>query len=249
MNFREKYIPKNSSIAIVDFDNFVEYSKTNSESEFTGMINEILSTMLDDENDYYLIRIYGGWYSQGILTRYGSIIQSFISSINYFPLSIEGKIVRGEVELANSLSYIDNFIFEHTYRIKNGLPNIRLDKDLLNSQCINSSDNCPARLLAKFTKKKNKKCSMPSCTVINKDAFKYSEQKMVDTMMSIDIVDFGDNNDVTSLTVLSNDTDLVPSVIRSTLKHNKTKVIASQSSTIGIYNEIETRFNLKILNE
>lgn len=250
MVIREKYIQINTTVAIVDIDNYLDCAEMiKSENNFKIKINEILDIILNDASDFYLIRLYGGWYADGVLTRNGSEIQKFITSSNYFPLSAHGKIIRGEIELASSLNFFDGFNFTNTYRIKNGLPKINLDKNHLNTHCTSLSTNCPARLLSKFTSKKNKQCGVNECEVVNFSAFKHSEQKMVDTMMSIDIVDYGENNNVNFIYVLSNDTDLVPSVLRCIIRQNKIKVIASQSSALELYIDIENRLNIEILKK
>lgn len=248
MVIREKYIQADTTVAIVDIDNFLDCNEMiKSENAFKMKINDILDIILNEDSFYYLIRLYGGWYSDGVLTRNGSEIQKFITSSNYFPLSAHGKIIRGEIELASSLNFFDGFNFTNTYRLKNGLPKINLDKNLLNSHCSSESANCPAKLLAKFTSKKNKQCGVNDCEVVNFNAFKHNEQKMVDTMMSIDIVDYGENENVKLIYVLSNDTDLIPSVIRCVIRQNKIRVIASQSSTLEHYTDIENRLNIEIL--
>ena len=248
MRFTSKYIAENTTVGIIDFDNYVEdHSILNSESEFNLLINEILSKIVDEHTDYILIRFYGGWYNNGTLSRNGSLIQQRISSNRFFPISRNGKKYHGEVELASSINLLHGYTFDNTHRIKNGLPNIRLDKQHLNNYCSNSNEICPARILDKFTRRKDKECATNGCTVINQDDYKHSDQKMVDTMMSLDIVDYGEHPNVNKIILFSDDTDLVPSVIRCKLKDDKIKVLASQSSCIDIYKDIENQFNIKLL--
>ncbi len=250
MVFREKYIRNYTTVAIVDVDNYLDCAEMiKSENNFKMKMNDILSNVLNADCEYYLIRLYGGWYSNGLLTKNGSEIQKYITSANYFPLTTHGKIVRGEIELASSLNFLDGFNFTNTYRIKNGLPKINLDRNHINSHCASESANCPAQLLSKFASKKNKQCGVSDCEARNFNAFKCSEQKMVDTMMSIDIVDYGENDNVQLIFVLSNDTDLIPSVIRCVVRQNKIRVIASQSSALENYLELENRLNIEILKK
>ena len=65
--------------------------------------------------------------------------------------------------------------------------------------------------------------------------------------MAIDIVDFGENPNVNKIILFSDDTDLVPSVLRSKIKDNKINVVASQSTTIEIYTDLEIRFTVNLL--
>lgn len=248
MRISAKYIPQNTAVGIVDFDNYVEdYSVLNSDSEFNHLINCIIPKVIENNTDYILIRFYGGWYNNGALSRNGSLIQQRISSNRYFPTSKNSKNYHGEIELAKSINVLNNYFFDNTYRIKNGLPNIRLDKQHLNNFCTNSNDTCPARILDKFTKNKERECGTDGCVVINKDAYKHSNQKMVDTMMSLDVVDYGEHPNINKIVLFSDDTDLVPSVIRCKLKDDKINVYATQSSCIDIYKDIENEFNINIL--
>ena len=248
MRITSRYIAENTTIGIVDFDNYLEdHDILNSETEFNQKINEILSKMVDESTSYCLVRFYGGWYMDGTLSRIGSLIQQRIATNRIFPLNKGGKNYHGQIELASSISILEGFTFENTYRIKNGLPNIRLDKQHLNSHCSNSNDSCPARILDKFTRRKDKECATNHCTVINQDAYKYSDQKMVDTMMALDIVDYGQNQNVNKIVLFSDDTDLVPSVLRSKIKDNKIKVVASQSSAIDMYTDLENHFSTTLL--
>lgn len=248
MSITSKYIADNCSVGIIDFDNYVEdFSILNSESGFNLLINEILSKIVDDNTDYCLIRFYGGWYNKGTLSKNGSLIQQRISSNRVFPISKNGKLYHGEIELASSINLLHGYIFDNTYRIKNGLPNIRLDKQHLNNYCSNTNETCPARILDKFTKRKNKECATNGCTVINHYAYKHSEQKMIDTMMAIDIIDYGEHPNVKKIVLFSDDTDLVPSVIRCKIKDDKIKIVASQSSAIEIYKDLESYFSVTLL--
>lgn len=248
MIITSKYISVNTSVGIVDFDNYVEdYSVLKFEAEFNLLVNNILSKIVDENTEYCLIRFYGGWYMNGTLTKNGSLIQQRISTNRIFPISKNGKKYHGEVELASSINELHGYTFDNTYRVKNGLPNIRLDKQHLNNYCSNTNDKCPARILDKFTRRKDKECATNGCTVINQDAYKHNDQKMIDTMMALDIVDYGEHPNVNKIVLFSDDTDLVPSVIRSKIKDNKIKVVASQSSAIDIYKDLESHFSTTLL--
>lgn len=243
-----RYIQPQTAVAIIDFDNFIsDYSILDSETEFNQKINDILNIIVDNSTSYILLRFYGGWYVNGTLSRIGSLIQQRISTTRIFPINKGGKNYHGQIELAGSINAIDGFIFNNTYRIKNGLPNIRIDTEHLNNHCSSSHDLCPARILRKFTKSKNRQCGTNDCTVINKNAYKQIDQKMVDTMMAIDIVDFGENPNVSKIILFSDDTDLVPSVLRSKIKDNKINVVASKSTTKNIYSDLEIHFTVNLL--
>ena len=125
---QSRYIQAQTAVAIIDFDNFIDdNSILDSESDFDQKINQILTKVVDDSTSFILIRFYGGWYMNGTLSRIGSLIQQRISTNRIFPINKGGKNYHGQIELASSINAIEGFIFDNTHRIKNGLPNIRLD--------------------------------------------------------------------------------------------------------------------------
>ena len=63
MVIREKYIQINTTVAIVDIDNYLDCAEMiKSENNFKIKINEILDIILNDASDFYLIRLYAAGY-------------------------------------------------------------------------------------------------------------------------------------------------------------------------------------------
>lgn len=225
---REKYIPNNTAIAIVDFDNvFGDYFNLENHGVFINKINKIISSIIENssEIEYCLLRLYGGWYEDGHLTKRASEVMQRLGANKFFPIKIDNKtILRGEVELVGSLSAISDYNWNHTYVQRRGLPRLRLERNILDSHCSQVNSNCPARLLAKFTKSKRKQCVADGCTVVNHDAFVVGQQKMIDTLMATDIVDLSHRNDsILFEFVYTDDTDLLPPTLRAHT-NNKVKV-------------------------
>lgn len=236
---RSKYIPSNTSVVLIDYSNYDPFQNcTNTEGDFLNFLVQILSSIENNETEYYLIRLYGGWHENGVLTNLGSKLQQLISSVKIFPTNRKGKVVRGEIELASSLNSMDGVQFNSTFRTRIGIPRIQLDKTHLSQHCTLSDGSCPARLLERFTKNRNRECHVGGCSVIHQDAFKRAEQKMVDTMIAVDLVDYSEHENILSIHLFSDDMDLIPPVIRSLTK-KPTKVITSRSSTISGYNYFE----------
>lgn len=216
------YLPDNSIIAIVDFDNVLgDFFDISNQDSLTSAINDLINECLKlHDGDFLLIRFYGGWYSGGFLTNRGSSILQGLGRNNFFPKRMEdGKIYRGKIELAESLISIPEVIWPDTYTKRKGLSHIRIDNEVLNQHCIEDRSLCPAHTLRKFTKTKNKKCPADGCNAINQQAFVVGEQKMIDTMMSTDIIDFAMKDEVSKICIFSDDTDLIPPTLYSTTKY------------------------------
>ena len=250
---KEKVIPVNSVVAVVDMDNVFSGELTSkNRSVLISILNDILSIILENSNevDNIVIRLYGGWYSDSGLTQRASFISQIINSERFFPLKTkENKIIHGEIELTTSLSQVDNFIWSNTHVRRNGLPNLRIDKGNLLNRCGTDNRGCPAHQIKRFTKRKDKICYVEDCNVKNEDAFIVVEQKMIDTLMSIDIYDFSHKDEVKKIFVFSDDIDLMPAVLRSHIsKKNTVVVVLGKLNVYEKYNELVSKFQLRIID-
>ena len=200
---------------LVDFDNFFEY-RPDADSfdwlqvEFDLLLKKILQLYKDI--DYFDIRLYGGWKENGKWTRLGSVIQQAVASFNFFPIKdkIQNKIIRGKIELVTRLIAVPFVEWDDTVTTRSGIPRLRLMNPGLPEGCISDNENCPIRLIYRFSRKRIRQCSVPGCPVNTKNAFKVVEQKMVDTMLSCDVIHLSNDEDVFGMMVISDDFDLLP---------------------------------------
>jgi len=116
---------------------------------------------------------------------------------------------------------------------------------MVSSICDTNKDRCPIKILEKFSKKRGKLCPVNGCTVTNSTAFTIIEQKMVDTMLSCDILFISDQPQVSSVIIMSDDFDIHPAIALASVKtskdillvHNKPSqatIIAQSLSGMGI---------------
>ena len=232
------YLPDNTIVAVVDFDNVLGdyFDVSNYElliSSVNGIIQEIAKF---SDGEFYIVRLYGGWYSSGILTKRASDIAQNLGTGTFFPKRRGDKIYRGRVELAVSLNSIPNAIWPDTYTRRKGLSHIRIENEILDQHCIQDRNLCPAHTLRKFTKTKNKMCPVEGCSALNHKAFVVGEQKMVDTMIATDIIDFAVSREVSKVCVFSDDTDLLPPVLYTSMNH-------PSKIELFIINELSDKFN------
>ncbi len=158
-----------------------------------------------------VIRLYGGWMENGVLTQKGSELQQAIAGLDPFPLPLPGGkgLLRGELILATRLYSLASVEWGHTLKTREGLPRIKLAADM---SCQEDRANCPVKSFAHFSQKPGKTCPIEACEGTNRRTFMRQEQKMVDTMMACDILTMPRESGIVRLLVLSDDLDLLPPI-------------------------------------
>lgn len=152
-----------------------------------------------------------------MLTSLGSDVAAGAAAADPFPIAIkaQSRIVHGEVQLAHQLSIAPHVDLGDTSRRRGGPPRLRLNGSPLPSGCLESLEACPARILHKFTKSPARACPVEACPVTAETAFLTREQKMVDTLMTCDLLDLAHDEDVVALAVVTADSDLLPPLIHA----------------------------------
>jgi len=202
---------------LIDFDNFFAYSWTDDfnwlKTEFNELINQALA--VNRKADFISFRLYGGWMENGLQTNISFKIQQAIASFKFFPFfnKAERIFVHGEIELVTRLISIPNMEWDDTVRTRSGIPRLRLAGSGLPAGCVGTNENCPVRILYRFAEKKTKECPVAGCQATNKSAFKVVEQKMIDTMLSCDIISLSDDPRVEGIIVVSDEFDLLPPIV------------------------------------
>lgn len=204
-------------IILVDYDNI---DNNITRHGITNVINRIISKIDPSDVDIsrrITVRLYGGWYEENRATQKAQTLNADISANypNTAILSDSSTSVIINCEIAYSiLADPTNHLFS-TFRIK-GIPSGL--KASHPSSCGCSSTNCPIEIIHLFLK--NGKC--PNCNTVKPSHIFYrGEQKLVDTMLTSDLI-FSAQSPV-NLVVVSSDDDFWPG-IKTTLSSGK-KVI------------------------
>jgi hypothetical protein len=246
-------------VAIIDFDNWFkknlsDYTDTQFELELRGLVDQLLE--LVPELDEIELRMYNGWYQERVLTRKASELQLLLSRITLFPYELDpskARIVRGKIEIVSSLNDLPSYVWFNTVKEKKGIPSLRIDRTSLTSTCDARLDTCPVHIMKRFTKKKNKECSIESCSVLHSDVFIGLEQKMVDTMIACDIISFCEDDDCEAILVVSEDIDHFPAIAKGKLKLQETdkdkelSVLIKNNMIQSNYDAILASFGLKTI--
>lgn len=199
---------------LIDFDNL---SPPADEINISALRHDLLACIRSALNTHsgastIDVRLYGGWMDEGLLSRRGSQVAAALPQLRLFPITSARSIIRGTLNLATSLVN-DSVVLEGTYRRRKSIPRLRLSGAPLPDGCIEDQESCPARILKKFTQAHGRRCPASACTLTAGDAFVSHEQKMVDTLLSCDLIELSDSDEYAAVTLVTGDTDFVPPLI------------------------------------
>ncbi len=196
---------------------FIDYDNVDQRVRQRGVdrvIRAVLQQMPGDAlpvGTEVLARIYGGWYDQQQLSPAARALEQDIGGS--FPtvvsLSTLGhRSVSVSVELARSLSISPSSTMMNTYRIRGVPPNLRPHSYPFNG-CAKSEGGCPLHGTYEFLERR--RCPEPGCSVRLRNVIMQPQQKLVDTMLTADLL-YAAMRRPTTVIVASNDDDLWPAI-------------------------------------
>lgn len=207
----------NSVVALVDLDNWHEADASRPiDATLREVVAEVTDKLLNvtPEAAFVSIRLYGGWTELGSLSQSASQVAEHLGAIDPFPIPVEGRLIHGEIHLATALSIDPTVEIGDLCRVRKGPPRIRLAGRPRPDACADH-ESCAAKALQKFTSKPTRVCPSEGCTVTAADAFSTRQQKMVDTLMACDLLDFAHDVDVLAISVVTADTDMMPPLLHA----------------------------------
>lgn len=191
---------------LIDYDNLLYEDKSKG---LLYVIEKILKQFSPREidNKNVLVRLYGGWYERNQAT---ALSQNLNVEINAdFPgvisLSDNQTNVIVGVELALSLTVEPTKLLFNTFR-KRGIPSGLRANDPRVLGCI--KPQCPVIHVFDFIR--HNRCS--SCSnIIPEDILYRQEQKLVDTMLTSDLISIANNEK--TVCIVSSDDDFWPGIL------------------------------------
>lgn len=156
------------------------------------------------------LRLYGGWYEDGQLTR---IAQDLLAEIESLPSTYDPPtsvsdfqgVVIFRAELAQSLLAAPSSKLLNTLRTRTAPQGVRISEKFLD--CATNKDSCP--LAGALHLHRKRKCPNQQCENKLSDLLYRTEQKMVDSMICADSA-FLLKDDQTPLLIVSSDEDMAP---------------------------------------
>lgn len=193
----------------IDYDNLLNGQKS------SGILDVVTKALLQTPLSSSTargtcdIRIYGGWYEGPAMTQRAQDLAVGIG--REFPAIIRVPHQGGEVaalaakaELAVAMMEEPNRHLFGTYRKKEKPGNLRVQRP---GEVGCTDTACPLPLAKKLLK--SGKCPTSSCSVTANDLVSRHEQKIVDTMLTCDLV-YAPTQDYQHLILISDDDDFLP---------------------------------------
>lgn len=238
---------------LVDFDNiFPRPLNEYVNGEICTLITNVVSIVRNDYThvDMVEIRLYGGWYTGTSLTARASALGAMMPLLNsIFPiLELPSKRINGFVDLATQL-YGSTFTWYNTYRERRGIPNLRVDTSRMSETCNSNPEQCPVKILKRFTDKRTRICGNAGCSTNHASVFFGKTQKYVDTMLACDVISYSLDDDVKAVYVLSDDVDIFPSFLVSSelpSSHTNLHLLIMNGQSINDYTSLLSAFNVKV---
>jgi hypothetical protein len=195
--------------AFIDYDNLLDAHKT------SGILDVITKALVQtpiasqETRGTCDVRIYGGWYEGPTMTKLAQdlsvAIQGEFPAIIRIPSVGSGVVaLAATAELAVAMMEEPGHHLFDTYRKKGKPANLRVQNPA-DVGCMDKS--CPLPIAKKLLK--SGACPIPTCAITADDLVYRHEQKIVDTMLTCDMI-FAPRLDYDHLILVSGDDDFLP---------------------------------------
>lgn len=201
-------------LVLVDFDNLADNQQSNLQLYIEKIIVSVLAHLESGVKIWCQVRLYGGWYEHNTSTKRAIELDGKYSNplIGTVPHNDTFCQYFTDIKLARALLSIPNKDFWNTYRKKQ-----RIVKGLIIADQVKQC-NFPDNTMMNLKKiLKTGKCPHTECEKNNDQPIIFrSEQKMVDTMLSCDLIDSAlINPSADYVIVVSSDDDFIPPLVLS----------------------------------
>jgi hypothetical protein len=201
---------------LVDYDNVERGDRVRGLAYLALKILDSVGANRFAPNDRAEFRLYGGWYESAALS---SRAQALVADAQAqfptaFSLGVAGTLarVRVTVDLARSMIIDPQIPLLNTYRRRTGVSNVE-SRPLPWAGCVNPN-GCSVLPLQHFLA--NSECPAATCPVRPEEILQRAEQKLVDTMLTADLIKLSTPG--VSIAVVSSDDDMWPG-IKTALLH------------------------------
>ena len=195
----------------------------------------------------FIIRLYGGWYQGNVYTQKASLLATYLQQIDIFPIITNTGKVDGSVAIAEQQYGLD-FVWYNTFQKKAGLQKVLIDHTKESQICSSNSGQCPVRILQKFIKNKERLCNNNGCTTKHQEILYRKEQKMIDTMMTCDVITYSSEPTVKAIYIASDDVDLFPCIAISKVRNVDKEITLLMKNGLQepLYSNILSNCNAKV---
>jgi len=193
-------------IVLVDYDNIERLHRSNGPIPVVERILRALTTDLQNETDANF-RLYGGWFDGPNFSRAAQAVSPALRS---FPKPHKTAVgsVTVRAEMALGLASEPRKHLTHTFRNR-GVPGTIFCPAAPFPNCA-MPRQCLVAPMASFFQ--NSQCPEGLCKVSPSDLLSKPEQKLVDTMLTVDLLHFARRPRKETLVLVSHDDDLWPGI-------------------------------------
>lgn len=193
---------------LIDFDN-LSASQKSSVIDITTKTLFLLPKKFFTTRGECIVRLYGGWYEENNMTvraqELSVLVQKEFPTIIRVPTDTGSSLALStSAELAATLAEEPSHILFNTFRRKGKPTNIRILKPE-EADCTNGS--CSLIALKKLIS--TGRCASVDCEIQRKDMIYRSEQKLVDTMLTCDLLYYSELK-YDHIILVSDDDDFLP---------------------------------------
>ena len=202
-------------VILVDYNNVLVKHREKGLNSLVDMVISLIDFSILRKTRRAGVRLYGGWYRGNTLTRPAQGLASLILAEYPRPFiaqnGSEKHILTINVELAYSLAIDPTKHFWHTYRPR-GFPPGLICEHPSSMGCHN--EDCPLLVVYDFVT--NERCPRKGCNVTPDDILYKAEQKLVDSMLTVDLIYYATNTSQ-SLCIVTSDDDLWPGIMSAVI--------------------------------
>ena len=235
-----------TAVILVDFDNVFygdDLSLGTVQYRLKQFVDESLAYCPEAESIH--IRLYGGWKCNSNFTQRADTVRGYMERINseLFPLIKDKRRIFGNVSIVTSQYNLD-IEWDDTLQEKHGRHFLKV-KTEAGKVCHQDTLKCPVHLIANATRGEEALCPIDGCQQIDVNQLIRMEQKMVDSMMTCDILEYVQEEDCHLIEVVSDDVDLHPAMA---LAGNKYAERNHVSLVLMVRNQRKSRQYAALLN-
>jgi len=196
---------------LVDYDNIDRAFRAKGLFFIVATIADAIGPDHLSDGELLEFRLYGGWYEGSRMTRPAQALsahaqQEFPAALGVSRKGRSAKL-RARMELAQSLLIDPLNVLPNTYR-KRGMPENLDFASLPVQRCVDQEDCALVGAQLLF---RDGVCSQTSCPVRLGDVLSRPEQKLVDTMLSADLIHLA-TSDKRGIGIVTSDDDMWPAI-------------------------------------
>lgn len=242
------------SVILIDYANVFfndKVSASNLQYRVKQFVEECLASYPD--TNQIDVRLYGGWKTDSTFTQQADAVRGYLDSLNseLFPCVYNNHKVYGSVIVVTS-QYNLEIEWQNTMREKHARHFLKVLVDQ-HEVCEADPSQCPLHLVANATRGEKVNCPIQGCGEINIHQLVRMEQKMVDSMMTCDILEYVHDSDYRLIEVVSDDVDLHPALALagsrySEKNHVSLLLMVRNARNCEQYHSLLNPFHVKIVN-